>query len=136
MKDLSMIPNNSVDCVYNCHVLEHVYFHQVKTCLEEWYRVIKSGGELRIVVPDLKSLAKNLDNGDILTPIYDSPGGEISPIDVIYGYRGFIAAGQEYMSHKTGFTKESFERILNSLGMEDYILEEKDINVVARIFKH
>ncbi|CAB4124376.1 AdoMet_MTases domain containing protein [uncultured Caudovirales phage] len=135
MKDLSMIENNSVDAVYSCHSLEHVHFHQVKLCLEEWYRVIKVGGEVRILVPNLKEISGYLKSGGILDKVYDSSGGPISAIDMLYGYRKYIANGNEYMAHKTGFTKESAETICASLGMSCQVSEEDGINLLIRIFK-
>ena len=40
----------------------------------------------------------------LLQPLYESPAGPISPIDILYGHRQFIARGNEYMAHKGGFT--------------------------------
>lgn len=45
---------NSVDVVYHSHVLEHVSQEQAVFLLEECYRVLKPGGILRVVVPDLE----------------------------------------------------------------------------------
>lgn len=46
---------NSVDFVYLAHVLEHFYFpSEALGLLREIRRVLKSGGVLRIVVPDIR----------------------------------------------------------------------------------
>lgn len=44
------VPDNSFDCVYSSHCLEHLQY--VPTALENWGRICKPGGYLYIVVPD------------------------------------------------------------------------------------
>ncbi len=48
--------DNSIDCIYSSHSLEHLYLEQAKRLLKECYRILKPKGIIRIVVPDLKSL--------------------------------------------------------------------------------
>ncbi len=45
-------PDNSVDEIRASHILEHFSFAEVPHALEEWRRVLKPGGRLRISVPD------------------------------------------------------------------------------------
>lgn len=54
--NLSFVPDNSVDVIYNCHVLEHFKRRDVGRVLQEWLRVLKPGGTLRISVPDFAKL--------------------------------------------------------------------------------
>ncbi|MGE5775938.1 MAG: class I SAM-dependent methyltransferase, partial [Chloroflexota bacterium] len=49
-------PDGSVSAIYSCHMLEHLDILEAKRFLTEAYRVLKPGGILRIVVPDLKKL--------------------------------------------------------------------------------
>ncbi|MDG4476032.1 class I SAM-dependent methyltransferase [Thiovibrio frasassiensis] len=55
---LPFIPDNSVDLIYNCHVLEHFKRRDVERVLQEWYRVLRPGGVLRISVPDFAKLCE------------------------------------------------------------------------------
>lgn len=48
-------PDNSFDAAYSSHVLEHFTLEQGEYLLKEALRVLKPGGLLRIVVPDLES---------------------------------------------------------------------------------
>lgn len=43
--------NDSVDCVYASHVLEHI--DDYKTAIREWFRVLKTGGYMIIAVPHM-----------------------------------------------------------------------------------
>ena len=48
----------SFDAVYASHVLEHLHRPQAKAMLSECFRVLRSGGVLRIAVPDLERIAR------------------------------------------------------------------------------
>ena len=52
------LENETVDFLYNSHILEHFSKESAKKLLNECYRVLKPGGIIRVVIPDLKSLAE------------------------------------------------------------------------------
>ena len=60
--------NEEVDVIYNSHFLEHFSLEEATKILTECYRVLKKGGIIRIVVPDLESVCREylyiLDNLD------------------------------------------------------------------------
>ena len=104
MTDMKSVETGSVDALYSAHNIEHIYPHQVPIALREFYRVLKEDGMVVITCPDLQSVCEVVVQDKLLEPLYDSPSGPISPIDTMYGHRGFIAQGKEYMAHKGGFT--------------------------------
>jgi ubiquinone/menaquinone biosynthesis C-methylase UbiE len=60
--DIDDIPleSETVDMIYCSHVLEHIPFTKEKQTLDEIYRILKTGGELVIVVPDFKWIAETI----------------------------------------------------------------------------
>jgi hypothetical protein len=50
--------NNSFDFVYHSHLLEHIPKYKVSGVLAECYRVLKPGGVIRVVVPDLEAIIR------------------------------------------------------------------------------
>ncbi len=50
--------DNSIDEVRASHLLEHFELKDVKSALVEWYRVLKSGGIILVIVPDMTEIAK------------------------------------------------------------------------------
>jgi len=50
--------DNSVDAVYHAHVLEHFSREDGARFLKENVRVLRKGGTLRVVVPDLESICR------------------------------------------------------------------------------
>lgn len=56
---------DSIDGIYASHVLEHLHFSDAKIFLEECLRILRPGGILRLVVPDLEHQARTyLASGD------------------------------------------------------------------------
>lgn len=51
--------DSSLDAIYASHVLEHLPRSRVPSLLNECRRVIKPGGILRLVVPDLEGIVRN-----------------------------------------------------------------------------
>ena len=48
------LKNNSSECIYTSHMLEHLSRDGAKFFLQEAYRILDNDGVLRVSVPDLK----------------------------------------------------------------------------------
>jgi predicted SAM-dependent methyltransferase len=59
--------DNSVDTIYHSHVLEHLNKADGKKFIADCYRVLKPGGIIRVVIPDLEQICleylSNLERG-------------------------------------------------------------------------
>jgi SAM-dependent methyltransferase len=104
LTDMSGVKSESMDAVFSSHNIEHLFPHEVPVALSEFYRVLKRDGIVIITCPDLVSVCQKIVSDRLLEPLYETPTGPISPIDVLYGHRGLIAKGNHYMAHKSGFT--------------------------------
>jgi SAM-dependent methyltransferase len=105
--DMANVPSASTDAVYSSHNIEHVYAHEVVPTLQEFRRVLKEDGFAVITCPDLQEVAARMADGRLFDPLYVSPAGPISPIDIVYGHRASIARGEIYMAHRTGFSLQT-----------------------------
>ena len=85
------------DVVYSSHCVEHLYPADVRIALGEFFRVTESDGSCVVIVPDLQGLRVSDD------PLFESPVGWLSALDLIYGCR-FDAHRSGYMAHHSGFT--------------------------------
>ncbi len=56
--------DNTADYMYASHFFEHVKEEEAEKILRECHRVLRPGGVLRIVIPDLELLAKKYVAGD------------------------------------------------------------------------
>ena len=102
--DMSGVADKSVDAIYSSHNIEHVFPHEVGQALNEFQRVLVDDGFIVLTCPDLQSVCEVVAKDKLLEPIYESPAGPIAPLDVLYGLRPALAAGNHYMAHKCGFT--------------------------------
>jgi hypothetical protein len=118
LTDMHAVATGSVDAVYSSHNIEHVFSHEVHTALLEFHRVLKEDGMVVLTCPDLQSTCQAIVNDRLLETLYESPGGPISPIDVLYGHREWIADGKIYMAHKTGFTYSSLNNAFFKAGFK------------------
>lgn len=110
------LPDNFADITHASHILEHFSFKETITVLKEWARVTKVGGQIILVVPNLKWASKVILKGGI---------------DEKYSRRAlfmFHSAGapkgdlrdahEDY--HKAGFTPQSMEGVLGRVpGLAD-----------------
>lgn len=133
--NLSGVEDEIVDVVYTSHMMEHLDFFKVIPVIKNFLRLAKPGGEVRIVVPNLKSIAYEVFSGNLLGTVYESPSGPISALDMIYGHRASVLRGSEFMRHKTGFTKESFQQMLTEAKIDGFTVEEIGFDLLVRIAK-
>lgn len=98
------LEDNSVSLIYASHVLEHFGRFAYKEVLREWFRVLKSGGILRLSVPDFA----------VCAAIYYENGLE----DGLSGLIGLIIGGQrnEHDFHKMIFDEDFLRRDLLDIG--------------------
>lgn len=102
--DMHGVPSGEYDAVFSSHNLEHLYAHEVPLALREFRRVLKPEGITLVTMPDLQEIGRLLANGGLGDTAYVSGAGPIAPLDMLYGLRTAMAAGNLFMAHRTGFT--------------------------------
>jgi len=58
------IPSNSVDGIVCEHTMEHILYKDDEKLLSECYRILKPGGVLRIILPDISKFINAYASGD------------------------------------------------------------------------
>ncbi len=104
---LDFVPNDSVELIYACCVLEHIGRHQVLDVLTEWYRVLGPQGVLRLAVPDFAASAKLYCEGGLK--------------DGLASLIGLICGGQRnpYDFHKMIFDEPYLSGLLLDVGFRE-----------------
>jgi len=121
MTDLSAVADQSVDAVFSSHNIEHLYPHDVPLALAEFKRVLKPDGFVLITCPDLQSVCALVAEDKLTEPAYQSGQGPISPIDILYGHRAAMQAGNLYMAHRCGFTRKVLAATLQIAGFSSVV---------------
>ena len=114
--DMRVISDGMVDAVYSSHNVEHLYPHDVPLALREMCRVLGPSGFALIRLPDLQEVARHVAEGRLEDPLYVSPMGPITPLDILYGHRASLAGGNMFMAHRTGFTGDTLGAALIKAG--------------------
>lgn len=116
MTNMAAVSSASVDAIFSSHNIEHLYPHEVPVALAEFLRVLSDDGIAVITCPDLQSVCALIAEDKLTEAAYTSPAGPIAPLDILYGFRRSMAAGNLYMSHRCGFTRKVLHATLQSAG--------------------
>jgi ubiquinone/menaquinone biosynthesis C-methylase UbiE len=120
--------NNSASVVFASHVLEHLYHDEAQQLLSESFRVLRSGGIVRIIVPDLETIIQEY-NGqqpfgapspqDLAKPAADRLNerllmrSSISPRRTLYW---LYDSWNDFHSHKWMYDVTSLTNLMRSAG--------------------
>ena len=121
--DMSMIQDESYEALYSSHNLEHLHPHEVPAALAEFRRVLKPYGFALITVPDLQQVAEYIAADKAEDAILMTNKGPIAPLDILYGFRPFLANGNVFMAHNFGFTASTLKKNLLEAGFVTVTVE-------------
>ena len=108
-KDIVSLPfkDNSADIIYSSHVIEYFNRTEVLDVLNEWHRVLKPNGILRLAVPDFQAMADLYIKGEY-------------PLDKFLGpLYGMMPMAGQTIYHRTTYDYKSLKNILMFCGFED-----------------
>ena len=118
LTDMNLVETGSVDAVYSCHNIEHIFPHEVPIALREFYRVLKEDGIVVITCPDIQSVGEALTQDKLFETLYESPMGPVTAFDILYGHRKTTVNGNIFMIHKGGFTYSTLDRAFKKAGFQ------------------
>jgi predicted SAM-dependent methyltransferase len=131
VRDPLPFPASSCDAVYASHLLEHLYLDDALKLLRECFRVLRPGGTLRLVVPDLRAIVREY-NGERV--FYNSdefaglPAADRMNRRLLFrsqnAPRGNVlmrvyAALKDFQTHKWMYDAESLVAHVRSVGFGD-----------------
>lgn len=111
---LPLIQDGAAELIYACHVLEHFPRRQTAEVLQEWHRLLRPGGLLRVAVPDFEALARlYLRIAEGGSP--DGPELALSRvIGPLFGRQDYL-----YNLHHTVFDFPALRQVLHEAGFTD-----------------
>jgi predicted SAM-dependent methyltransferase len=60
-------PDESIEFIYSCHMMEHIHIYEAIVLLRECRRVLRAGGYLHLTLPDFNYVFDILHNGALAT---------------------------------------------------------------------
>lgn len=107
--------DGTVDEIYSRHVIEHFSLKNFLKVLEEWNRVLKKGGEVYIICPNLTWHLKQVLDGDHESFYNKKPGEN----DRYWGFGSLFGWQQdEFDIHKFGYYFKLLRDILMEFGFD------------------
>jgi len=108
-RDIVNLPykDNSIDLIYASHVIEYFDREEVNIILNKWKNKLKSGGILRLAVPNFQTMVRlyleaNIPLDSFLGPLY-----------------GKMEMDNKTIYHKTTYDFNSLKSILNECGFSN-----------------
>ncbi len=132
-----LIDDEVFDGIFTEHTLEHLGYDQVKRVLAECLRILKPGGRIRVIVPDLALFAENYVHGndawfrewerEVLEPRGRKLASNMEALSFVtqeYGHRSAwdVETMQGFLS-RAGFT--NVERCALREGGDAHLLRDK-----------
>jgi len=120
--------DNAVSVIYGAHVLEHLYLADAQRLLAECKRVLRRGGVIRLVVPDLRfmvtSYLKNKNGG---SPSASEKIAAADKLNEKLGFRSpappsgnflfkFYSLWKDFHHHKWMYDSDSLIRYMENAG--------------------
>lgn len=112
IRTLKPIKNNSVDEIFTSHTLEHVSLDDLFHTLRTFYRVLKPGGKITIIVPDTFRACKDWVDGTITTKQFE------------WVIMGGDPTATKFQLHRNIFSDKKLERFILISGFVKITVED------------
>jgi SAM-dependent methyltransferase len=149
-------PTNSIAAIYGSHVLEHLYRSDAIQLLAESKRVLEPGGVLRLVVPDVQTMARNYlasKDAQRIDGYHESNESAADLLNDQLGFRSpappsgtfvfkFYAIWKDFHHHKWMYDSHSLAKLMTDAGFSSVAEKSfrqseipgiEDVEVEARV---
>ena len=106
------VPDASVDHIFSEDLIEHLEYKDDKFFIQECYRILKPGGIMRILTPNLEAIVRQYVDRDV---------GTLNWYDKEYGCRTFgemLNAAMRGMGHRFIYDEETLRLALEEAGFK------------------
>lgn len=122
-----------INHIYSRHMLEHLTNCEADTTLRDWFKALKTGGTMRIIVPDMdfhckQWLQAEWNEDTIAEEWSDATHGFAS----IYGWQAECDPNKDDYNtiywdvHKSGYNERRMRFLLERIGFKDIKIEVKN----------
>lgn len=131
------VEKNSVDAIYSRHFLEHLTFKQVDLTLQAWHEILKPGGEVYTIVPNMRFHIKQFLNPERASKMYNKILTEEQvALAGFWGHQREKDLTDFWDVHKSGYDFPLLRKILSNHGFKDIKkIKSKQKNLVVVAYK-
>ena len=121
----NLVPENSVDEIFSRHFFEHLTFKQGEYLLQVWYKILKNGGRVEMLVPNMQAHTQQWIDGDSRAArnIYGHQRGDFD---------------HEWYVHKSRYDIGSLRELIHKHNFVNYksLATPKSKHVHVEFYKH
>ncbi len=116
--------DGTVDGLFAAHQVPTLPLHAVPQTLQQCLRVLRPGGVVWLIVPDLEALAPHVATGALDTPLFAGPLGPVTGAQLLWGGSagaptpGVPATAHTAPAFHSGYSGPSLQRLLQQAGFE------------------
>lgn len=122
------LPDGCAQEIIALHLWEHFYRFQCDDVIKEWRRLLKPGGVLILELPNLIKCCQNILSGKTIAGKHPDQIG-------MWGLYGDPREGDQFMSHRWGWTPESICLFLKSNGFSKVMETPTQWHPVGRLHR-
>lgn len=118
------VSENSVEEIFSRHFFEHLTFKQGSHLLDVWYKILKPGGKIGMIIPNMDYHAKQWLNGNDYNRAKKS----------IFGHqRGSMF--DTWDIHKSGYNKDTLKELIEGKNFKKYTILDDGKHLSVEFFK-
>ncbi len=133
---MNAVEDNSIDALWCQQIMQRYYMPHVLNALKEFKRVMRDDALLYINVPDAQMAAAHIAHENYYKTLYTTPAGDITPVDIVYGFQKAIFGGQRHLSHHSMFSLKQLGTLLRDAGFSDVKVHRRGYVLHASAYKH
>ncbi len=114
VRALPMLPSDTFDEILAIDVLEHLPRNDTVPALNEWARLLRSGGSLTLQMPDVVACGRFL-------VTHDNDSDHQQLLGQLFGTQGYTGD-----FHLAGFTDITLSKLLHDAGFRSTVIETRD----------
>jgi len=126
--------------IFTEHCLEHLPYQEIPRILSEFYRVLKTNGILRIIVPDgqiyLEEYNKSLKGQPVNMPFYEGYKTPIERVNGIFRNHGHLFI-YDFETFKLLLKEAGFKKIIKcsfNVGIDENLLKDTEWRSVESLY--
>ncbi|AUF82225.1 putative SAM-depedendent methyltransferase [Tetraselmis virus 1] len=128
-----LIDENSVDGLYTRHMFEHLTFKQGEKSLQAWFKILKPGGSLEIILPNLEFHIQQLVQKRDIPGTSKKKGWKKHGIGGLFGWQGGELE-EVWDVHKSGYDTSMLKETLEKAGFTTVVKNgplDRDLHFIA-----
>jgi hypothetical protein len=133
---MHMLPDQSVEAIWCPQVLQKLFYYEIHHALKEAYRVLTHGGSFYMSVPDGQIAGAYLAHNRANEALYTAKAGDVTSVDLLYGFQPAIQKGNLSLVHHCVFTTDSLVTLMRESGFTNIQIKRDNFELQVSAMRY